>query len=242
MRKQTLGRVALSVVLAAIIGWTLLNMERLDVDAMVMWIAGSGVLAPMVFFASRTLGAVIFIPGSIMAMAAGVLFGLFWGAVYNLFASTAGAVLAFSVARYIAPGWVAKHVAGRDRLQRLVDGVEAEGWRFVAFVRLVPLFPYNVLNYALGLTRIKLSHYTLASLVCMIPGDIAYVYIGYAGREAAARNEAAWQMGLIALGLLATLAFIPRLVQQFRRGANKTAPVGGEISPPPDAETKSNAD
>ena len=199
------------------VAWTLLNLERLNVDSMVTWIAGTGVLAPLVFAISRTLGAVIFVPGSIMAIAAGVLFGLTWGAIYNLIASTTGAVLAFSVARYLAPGWVAHRIAGHDRLTRLIEGVEAEGWRFVAFVRLVPLFPYNILNYALGLTRIRTLHFTLASLVCMIPGDIAYVYMGYAGREAIAGNEAAWQMGLIALGLLAALAFIPRLVRQIRR-------------------------
>ena len=69
-----------------------------------------------------------------------------------------------------------------------IAGVEAEGWRFVAFVRLVPLFPFNLLNYALGLTRIPLAHYVLASLVCMAPGTIAYTWLGYAGREALAGN------------------------------------------------------
>jgi uncharacterized membrane protein YdjX (TVP38/TMEM64 family) len=90
-------------------------------------------------------------------------------------------------------------------------------------VRLVPLFPFNLLNYALGLTRIRLSHYVLASFVCMFPGGLAYTYLGYAGREAAGGSEDAIQKGLIALGILAAVAFLPRLVKRLRK-----APAIGE--------------
>jgi len=212
------------LVLIALVGAVLLAIAwrttdvigPLDSSQIVMWFAGFGAMAPLAFFLGRTLGAVAFVPGSIMGISAGILFGPYWGVFYNLLASTAGAVLAFSIARFVAADWVARKVVDKKHLARLISGVEAEGWRFVAFVRLVPLFPYNVLNYALGLTRIKLSHYTLASLVCMIPADIAYVYIGYAGREAVAGNEAAIWMGLLALGLLACLAFIPRFVRAYR--------------------------
>jgi uncharacterized membrane protein YdjX (TVP38/TMEM64 family) len=79
-----------------------------------------------------------------------------------------GATLAFVIARYVASDWVAERSS--DRLGRLMRGVEEEGWRFVAFVRLVPLFPFNLVNYAFGLTRIRLREYVLASLVCMAPG------------------------------------------------------------------------
>ena len=75
--------------------------------------------------------------------------------------------------------------AAGERLARLIRGVEEEGWRFVAFVRLVPLFPFNLMNYAFGLTRIRLGEYVVASFVCMAPGAFAYTYLGYAGREAA---------------------------------------------------------
>ena len=94
--------------------------------------------------------------------------------------------------------------------------METEGWRFVAFVRLVPLFPFNLLNYALGLTRIPLAPYVLASLVCMLPGTFAYTWLGYAGREALAGNDAALRYGLIGLALLAAIAFLPRLVRHLR--------------------------
>ena len=94
--------------------------------------------------------------------------------------------------------------------------MEAEGWRFVAFVRLVPLFPFNLLNYALGLTRIPLAAYVLASLVCMLPGTFVYTWLGYAGREAFAQNDAALRYGLIGLALLAAVAFLPRLLRRLR--------------------------
>jgi rhodanese-related sulfurtransferase len=118
------------------------------------------------------------------------------------------------VARYLAADWVEQRVGGR--LKQLKEGVEDEGWRFVAFVRLVPLFPFNLLNYALGLTRIKLWHYVTASFICMLPGGIAYTYLGYVGREAIAGGEGLIQKGLIALALLACAAFIPRLIKYFR--------------------------
>jgi len=214
---RKIARIAAQLILAAAILWSLVNRERFDVDVLADWIAAFGVLAPVVFFFVRMAGAVVLIPGSVMAIAAGVLFGVAAGAAYNLVASTAGAVLAFAVARYIAPAWIEQRLSGGGLLARLVVGVEAEGWRFVAFVRLVPLFPYNVVNYALGLTRIKVSHYTLATLICMIPGDLAYVYMGYAAREALAGNKRTWQLGLVALGILASLAFVPRLVRRWRR-------------------------
>jgi rhodanese-related sulfurtransferase len=104
----------------------------------------------------------------------------------------------------------------RGRLKQLVDGVEAEGWRFVALTRLVPLVPFNLLNYALGLTRIRLSHYTIATAVCMAPGAAAYAWLGYAGREAAAGNSQALAYGLFGLALLALVIFVPRLVRRLR--------------------------
>ena len=93
----------------------------------------------------------------------------------------------------------------------MIDGVDAEGWRFVAFVRLVPLFPFNLSNYVLGLTRIPLHHYVIATLVCMVPGAVAYTWLGHAGRGALTGEVDAVRYGLLALGLLAAIALLPRL-------------------------------
>jgi uncharacterized membrane protein YdjX (TVP38/TMEM64 family) len=157
----------------------------------------------------------LFLPGSILTLVGGALFGPVWGTFYNLTGATLGAVLAFLIARYLAAGWVQARAGGL--LGRLVQGVEAEGWRFVAFTRLVPLFPFNLLNYALGLTRIPFLHYLIASYLCMLPGALAYTWLGYAGREAAGGGEGLIQKGLVGLALLAGLAFLPRLIARLRQ-------------------------
>ncbi|MEN8176513.1 MAG: VTT domain-containing protein, partial [Pseudomonadota bacterium] len=161
-------------------------------------------------------------PGVIMTLAGGALFGPVLGTFYNLTGATLGAALAFLLARYLAADWVERRTRGRAR--RLINGVEAEGWRFVAFVRLMPLFPFNLLNYLLGLTRIPFVQYLVATYLFMLPGAVAYTYLGYAGREAAAGGEDLVQKILLALGLLAVLAFLPRLVIRLRMGGSTTVP------------------
>jgi rhodanese-related sulfurtransferase len=137
-----------------------------------------------------------------------------WGTIANLAGATLGATAAFLVARYVAADWVRQKAGAR--LDRLIKGVEAEGWRFVAFTRLVPLFPFNLLNYVLGLTRIPLAQYAVATFVFMLPGAIVYTYLGYAGREALSGGEGLLEKGLVGLSLLAALAFVPRLVARLR--------------------------
>lgn len=132
----------------------------------------------------------------------------------NLTGATLGAILAFLTARYLASDGVSE-TAG-ERMGRLMHGVEEEGWRFVAFVRLVPLFPFNLVNYAFGLTRIRLVDYAIASFVFMAPGALAYTWLGYAGREAASGHAAAIRDGSLALALLAAVAFLPRLIRRLR--------------------------
>jgi uncharacterized membrane protein YdjX (TVP38/TMEM64 family)/rhodanese-related sulfurtransferase len=161
------------------------------------------------------LATVAFAPGVIFSLAGGAMFGPFWGTLWNLTGATVGAILAFLIARYIAADWVARKAGGL--LKRLIDGIDAEGWRFVAFVRLVPLFPFNLSNYALGLTRISLHHYVIATLVCMVPGAVAYTWLGYAGRGALAGETDAVRYGLLGLGLLAAIAVLPRLTGRVRR-------------------------
>lgn len=97
-----------------------------------------------------------------------------------------GASLAFLAARYLASDWVAKK--NGDRLDHVIREVKAEGWRFVAFVRLVPLFPFNLLSYALGPTGIGFGIYGMTSAICMVPGALAYTWLCYAGRQAVTRG------------------------------------------------------
>jgi len=216
MKTARLARWLLFGVLLAGIAAAMIYRGRVDAAALQDWVRGAGLAAPLVFMAIYVLGTVLFLPGSVLTLAGGALFGPVAGTFYNLTGATLGAILAFVVARYLASDWVARKAGGR--LKQLIEGVEAEGWRFVAFVRLVPLFPFSLLNYALGLTRIRLSHYIIASYLCMLPGAIAYTYLGYAGREAVAGDPGMIQKGLLALALLAIVAFFPRLIGRLRRG------------------------
>jgi len=217
VNKALLRALAL-LVLAGAIALAFTYRDHIDVAALQAWVEEAGAAAPLLFVALYALATVLFLPGSVLTLAGGALFGPTWGTLYNLTGATLGAVLAFVIARYLASNWVQTRVeAGAGgRVERLVKGVEAEGWRFVAFTRLVPLFPFNLLNYALGLTRIPLLHYTLASFVFMLPGALAYTYLGFAGREAVAGGEGLFRNGLIALALLAVVAFLPRLVARLR--------------------------
>jgi hypothetical protein len=123
--------------------------------------------------------------------------------------------VAFLIARYVAADWV-EHRLGQ-RLQAVKAGVEHEGWRFVAFVRLVPVFPFTLLNYALGLTHLSVRTFALTSLLTMAPGALAYAYLGAAGREVVSGGPALVQKGLLALTLLAAVALLPTLIRHWRR-------------------------
>lgn len=200
-------------ILAAAVGLAL-KRDLLEASSIESAVRNLGLWAPVAHVALFALATILFVPGALFGLAGGVLFGPIWGSVLNLIGATLGATAAFLVARYVAADWV-RRVAG-PRLQRIIKGVEEEGWRFVAFVRLVPLIPFNLLNYALGLTRIPLVEYVVASLVCMAPGTLAYTWLGHAGREVVAGNEAAIRYGLMGLALLVAVAFLPHLLRRFK--------------------------
>lgn len=211
---RQLPRLGLLALIAGGILWVVLNRDRLDPAVLDAWLSGKGVWAPVAYVLLYAAGTVLFAPGSLFALAGGAMFGPVWGTFLNLFGATLGASIAFLIARYVAGDWVERK-AGRG-LGRLIKGVESEGWRFVAFVRLVPLFPFNLTNYALGLTRISFLSYALTSIIAMAPGAIAYTWLGHAGRAAVEGNNAAIRYGLLALGLLAAIAFLPRLIKRIR--------------------------
>jgi len=220
MQATRILRIALAVAVLAGIAVVLFYRDQFDAASLTTtisdWIDRAGPAAPLLFIAVYAIGTVLFFPGSLLTLAGGAAFGPLWGTLYNLTGATLGATLAFLVARYLAADWVARRTG--PRMNSLKEGIEQEGWRFVAFTRLVPLFPFNLLNYALGLTRIRLSHYVITSFVCMAPGGFAYTWLGYAGREAITGGEGLIRKGLFALALLAAVSFLPRLIGRLRRG------------------------
>lgn len=215
MPKTKRLRLLLLLILGAAVVLVLSYSDNLNVDVLRETIERAGFAAPLLFMLFYAIGAVVFLPGSALTLAGGAMFGPVWGTLYSLTGATVGAALAFAVARFLAADWVAQKAGGK--LQRLVDGVEQEGWRFVAFTRLVPLFPFNILNYALGLTRISFAQYLIATYVFMLPGTVAYTWLGYVGAETAAGGEGLIQKGLIALALLAGVGFLPRFISRLRQ-------------------------
>lgn len=228
MDRTLLFRLALLAIVLAVAAVGIAWRDELDIATVRTAFDDLGVWAPALFMGAYALGAVAFLPGMIFTVAGGALFGPLWGTLYSLLGATAGATLAFLAARHAAADWVAQRSGGM--LKRVIVGVEREGWRFVVFTRLIPVFPFNLLNYALGLTRIPLGQYVLATFVAMAPGALAYVWLGHAGAEALAGGEQTIQVVLIALGLLAAVWFLPRLVRRIRRD-----PVPG-IDTDPDRE------
>lgn len=212
--RRLASRLVLVGIIAGVAIWLAMNSDKLNPALVEGAIHDLGAWAPAGHVALFALGTIVFVPGAIFGLAGGLLFGPFWGTLLNLAGAMFGATAAFLVGRFVAADWV-RRWAGLH-LQRLIDGVDAEGWRFVAFVRLVPLFPFNLTNYALGLTRISLRDYVVASVICMLPGTLAYTWLGYAGREAAAGNVTAIRYGLLALAVLAAMAFLPRLIRRLR--------------------------
>lgn len=146
----------------------------LDQDFLRGWIDSFGIWGPAVYIFIYILSAALMVPGLPMTVLGGILFGPVLGTVYVSIGATIGATLAFLIARYLGREWVEGIIHGR-KFHDLYLEVEKKGWKIVAFTRLIPIFPYNFLNYAFGLTKVKLAHYIAASFIFMLPGIVAYV-------------------------------------------------------------------
>ena len=214
MSRVAWGRLLGLAALGAAAGWVYAHRGELDVQALAAAVHRAGPWAPLAFMALYATATVLFAPGSLLTLAGGALFGPVAGTLYNLTGATLGATGAFLASRHLAADWVRARIGARA--EQIVGGVEREDWRFVAFVRLVPLIPFNLLNYALGLTRIRLSRYVIVSYIAMAPATLAYTYLGYVGREAAAGSTGLIKKGLLALALLACAAMLPPIIRRLR--------------------------
>ncbi len=148
--------------------------QYLDQQQFRILIDSLGILGPLCYMLIYSLAPSLFLPGLPLTIAGGILFGPFWGVVYTIIGATAGACLAFLISRYMAGDWINSRLSG-PRWRSLHQNVEDHGWKIVAFTRLIPLFPFNLLNYAFGLTRIKFMPYALATALCMLPACIAFI-------------------------------------------------------------------
>ena len=208
------GRLVLILVIAAVVVSALILGGREAGPYLLRfaaWVESLGFWGPLVFILGYAVATVAFFPGSLLTLAAGVLFGLARGTLYAFLGATLGASAAFLVARYGARGWIERKIAGNARFAAIDRAVGKEGFKIVALLRLSPIFPFNLLNYSLGLTRVRFLDYLLAS-VAMLPGTLLYVYYGKAAGSLAAvaggvkteRGPEYWLT--LGLGLVATIA------------------------------------
>lgn len=218
MQKNKIVATLIWISIAIIVTLGIIYRQYLNADNLKLIIDQTGNWAPLIFVIVYVLFTIGFLPGSLLTITGGLLFGIVGGTLLSLTGATLGAFFTFLIARFLAADWVRKKSG--TRLNALMEGVEAEGWQFVAFVRLVPIFPFNLLNYALGLTKIKLSHYIIATFICMAPGAFAYTYIGYIGREAIGGKEGMFQKILWGIALFAIVAFLPRFIKRFKKKRN----------------------
>ena len=190
------------------------------------WVAGLGPAGVIAFVLIYILACVFMLPGSVLTLGAGAMFGVVKGMAICSVAATLGATAAFLVGRYLARDRVARRIEGNERFQAIDEAVGREGWKIVGLTRLSPVFPFNLLNYAYGITRVSLRDYFLASWIGMLPGTLMYVYLGSLagslaglGRPGVGRTPAQW--ALYGVGLLATVA-VTVLVTRIARAALAT--------------------
>jgi len=208
--------VAVALIAAAMVAFKYFHGQELLRQA-IDWVAQLGLMGPVIFIGLYILATVLFIPGSVLTLGAGAVFGVVWGSIYVSIASTLGATCAFLVGRYVARDAIARKIEGNQRFAAIDKAVANEGWKIVGLMRLSPVFPFTLLNYAFGLTQVKLRDYVLASWIGMMPGTILYVYLGSLAQAATgdrARTTSEWV--LYGVGLLATVivtVFVTRLAK-----------------------------
>lgn len=203
------------------------------------WVETLGFWGPAVFILGYALAVILFAPGALLTLAGGAIFGIAEGTLYVFAAAVLGSTGAFLVARYLARGFVEERLGNSDSFRAIDRAVGEQGRKITFLLRLSPAFPFNVLNYALGLTRMTLADYVMAS-VGMLPGTLLYVYYGKLAGDVAALaggvetpKDSNYYL-VLGLGLAATIGVTAVVTRVARRAL---AEATGEAPPSPSAES-----
>ena len=203
------------------------------VTSLLAWVDENRTISWAVFIVVYIVATVFLVPGSLLTLGAGFVFGLPVGFVIVSIGSVAGATCAFLVGRFFVRGWVESKLANMPRFGALDRAVGEKGWLIVLLTRLSPIFPFNLLNYGLGITQVRLSQYVLASWIGMIPGTVLYVYFGSVAQNIAdlfSGNlpESSASVWLFYGGLVATLGFTIVVTRFATRALNSELSAGPE--------------
>lgn len=219
----TAGRLAkfvvvlVGVVAGTMLAWRLGVFKVLsidNIDRLGAWFDGLGWWAPAAFVLLWVGATVFFLPGLVLTIAGGLIFGAVWGTLWTTIGANIGAVAAFLLGRYAARSMVETMVEKNQGLRKIDEGVRRQGWRMLMITRLVPLFPFNIQNYVYGLTDIPLRTYVLVTLPCMLPATIAYNFAAGSVRTGDF-GKTLWYLGVAAV-FFVSLSLIPDWVR--RRG------------------------
>jgi uncharacterized membrane protein YdjX (TVP38/TMEM64 family) len=215
-----IGAAGAVIVLARSIGQQL--------PAAVAWIDSLGFWGPLIFVLLYAAATVLFVPGALLTVAGGAIFGLLEGTVVVFGAAMLGSGLAFLSGRYVARSWIESRLRDSEKFAAIDHAVGQQGLKIVFLLRLSPIIPFNLINYALGLTRISFRDYMLAGFG-MLPGTLLYVYYGrvigdvalLAGGETAERGTAYYVV--TAVGLAATIAVTTIVTRIARRALHEAS-------------------
>jgi uncharacterized membrane protein YdjX (TVP38/TMEM64 family)/Fe-S oxidoreductase len=220
MKSGLAGRlVILAVLIAAIAAVRMTGATRyLDQEALRQLIAGYGMPAPLIYMLIYAVAPSLLLPGLPITIAGGILFGPFWGVIYTITSATIGACIAFLISRYVARDWVEGKLRS-PRWRRLDEEVEKHGWKVVAFTRLIPLFPFNLLNYAFGLTKIGFWPYAAVTFICMLPACIAYIVFSSSLLDLIRGKISA--TFVIGIALIILVSLIPLFYRRYQKKKGK---------------------
>ncbi|HJZ87253.1 MAG TPA: TVP38/TMEM64 family protein [Polyangia bacterium] len=226
-RARALRVAALLLAAAAAVAALLLLPTSRWLLALTSWIHGAGVMGALVYGLAYVVATVLALPGTILTLGAGFAYGPFYGTLLVSPASVVGATLAFVLGRSLARGWIERRLSRYPRFAAVDRAVGVDGFKIVLLLRLSPVFPFNFLNYALGLTRVTLRDYVVASAIGMLPGTVMYVYLGSlvtnAAELASGRRPQAgpWGQVLFWGGLLATVLVTVLLTRLTRQALDR---------------------
>lgn len=192
------------------------------------WVKHFGAWGIVLYIAVYAVATVLFLPGWIFTVGAGLTFGLLWGTVAAICGATIGATLAFVIARYIARGTISKRFARNKQFTAIDKAIGKQGWKMVGLLRLSPLIPFNLSNYLFGLTAIELPSYIIASFVGMLPGTLLYVYLGTVGKlgleaKSGGGHRSPIEYVFFGLGLVATIVVTVIVTRIARRAITHTS-------------------
>ena len=220
-RRSVKPLIILALLVAAVIGIQVSGAtEYLQQERLQALIASYGALAPAIYILIYSLAPVLFLPGLPITIVGGIAFGPLWGVVYTIIGSTIGASLAFLVARYVARDWVASKLSG-PKWSKLDTEVAQHGWKVVAFTRLIPAFPFNLLNYAFGLTKVSFVPYVVTSFICMLPACIAFIV--FSSSLLGLIKGKVSPTALLGIGLILLVSLVPVIHKKFKRNTTAEA-------------------